>query len=125
MTEKDRSELDLSRWSVAYVGAPVREATLRRFADAFANCGFRRESIYPCYGLAEATLKVTGGRPQRQPILYSVDGEALEQGRAVPTEEGRAQTLVGCGQPRGTMMRVAIVDTGVADRRPRPAIGSE
>ena len=27
----------------------------------FAPCGFRREAFYPCYGLAEATLIVSGG----------------------------------------------------------------
>lgn len=58
-----RRALDLSRWSVAFCGAePVRAATLDRFAAAFADAGFRREAFYPCFGLAEATLIVTGGR---------------------------------------------------------------
>jgi acyl-CoA synthetase (AMP-forming)/AMP-acid ligase II/acyl carrier protein len=54
--------LDLSSWRVAYNGAePVRASTLERFAEVFAPSGFRREAFYPCYGLAEATLFVTGG----------------------------------------------------------------
>ena len=54
--------LDLSSWQVAYNGAePVRASTLERFAEVFAPSGFRREAFYPCYGLAEATLFVTGG----------------------------------------------------------------
>ena len=58
-----REELDLSSWSVAFNGAePVRRATLDRFAEAFAPCGFRREAFVPCYGLAEATLLVTAAR---------------------------------------------------------------
>ena len=58
--------LDLSSWRVAFNGAePVRAETLERFAEAFAPCGFRREAFYPCYGLAEATLFVTGGEPGR------------------------------------------------------------
>ncbi|HET9212138.1 MAG TPA: proline iminopeptidase-family hydrolase, partial [Thermoanaerobaculia bacterium] len=60
------SRLDLSSWRVAYNGAePVRASTLERFAEAFAPCGFRAEALYPCYGLAEATLFVTGGHGAR------------------------------------------------------------
>jgi len=54
--------LDLSSWRVAYNGAePVRASTLERFAAVFAPSGFKKEAFYPCYGLAEATLFVTGG----------------------------------------------------------------
>lgn len=62
--------LDLSRWRVAFNGAePVRAATLRRFTETFAAAGLRREALYPCYGLAEATLIVTGGSVQAPPTL--------------------------------------------------------
>ena len=61
-TPEQRAELDLSCWRVAFNGAePVRPETLDRFADAFAPAGFRREVFLPCYGLAEATLLVSGG----------------------------------------------------------------
>ena len=47
---------------MAFNGAePVRAETLDAFAETFAPCGFRREAFYPCYGLAEATLIVSGG----------------------------------------------------------------
>src|SRR4051812_20164827 len=69
--------LDLSSWRVAFDGAePVRASTLERFAAAFAPCGFRREALYPCYGLAEATLFVTGGHGSR------VERERVSCGRA-------------------------------------------
>ncbi|HEY4819746.1 MAG TPA: fatty acyl-AMP ligase, partial [Xanthobacteraceae bacterium] len=56
-----RHELDLTSWDCAFVGAePVRFDMLERFARAFAPCGFQRRSFVPCYGLAEATLMVTG-----------------------------------------------------------------
>src|SRR5579871_136956 len=59
---EDRSGLDLSSWRVAFNGAePVRLETVNRFAAQFADCGFRREAFVPCYGLAEATLFVSGG----------------------------------------------------------------
>ncbi|WP_143665328.1 non-ribosomal peptide synthetase [Streptomyces sp. CS227] len=60
---EERARLDLSSWEVAFNGAePLRPSTLRRFAEAFADSGFRAEALTPCYGLAEATLLVTGKR---------------------------------------------------------------
>ena len=56
------NEIDLSTWKVAFCGAePVRLDTMRRFGDAFAELGFPRDALYPCYGLAEATVFVSGG----------------------------------------------------------------
>jgi amino acid adenylation domain-containing protein len=52
--------LDLSSWRIAFNGAePIREATLRRFADRFAPAGFQAAAMLPCYGLAESSLLVT------------------------------------------------------------------
>ena len=59
-TRADRRELDLRTWAAAMNGAePVRAETCERFVAAFAPCGFRREALVPCYGLAEATLMVS------------------------------------------------------------------
>jgi acyl-CoA synthetase (AMP-forming)/AMP-acid ligase II/alkylation response protein AidB-like acyl-CoA dehydrogenase/acyl carrier protein len=57
--------LDLSSWRVAFIGAePIRRETLDRFAEKFVPYGFERSAFYPCYGLAEATLFVTGSHYQ-------------------------------------------------------------
>ncbi|HEY0404306.1 MAG TPA: amino acid adenylation domain-containing protein, partial [Pyrinomonadaceae bacterium] len=101
ITPQMRETLDLSNWSVAFNGAePIRAKTLEQFAEAFAPCGFRAEAFYPCYGLAEATLMVSGSRKLASHIVATVDAEALENNRAVETsaddEEGYA--LVGCGR---------------------------
>ncbi|MCP3140915.1 MupA/Atu3671 family FMN-dependent luciferase-like monooxygenase [Pyxidicoccus xibeiensis] len=102
-TDADRERLDLSSWALAFNGAePVRRETLERFADAFAPCGFKSTAFYPCYGLAEATLIVTGGT-QGEPVVQGrFDAEALEHGRAVDAsdqDEGpKARTLVGAGR---------------------------
>ncbi len=59
----ERQSLDLSTWRSAYCGAePIRHATLRAFASAFAPAGFRSSALRPCFGLAEATLLVTAGK---------------------------------------------------------------
>jgi acyl-CoA synthetase (AMP-forming)/AMP-acid ligase II len=62
ITADERRQLDLSSWQVAFNGSePVRAETMERFAQAFGPTGFRRAAFRPCYGLAEATLIVTGG----------------------------------------------------------------
>jgi len=100
ITPEQRGALDLSNWNVAYNGAePVRANTLERFAATFASCGFRPNFFYPCYGLAEATLIVTGGLVKNEPIVCTTQVAALEQNAVVETSERQlnARKLVGCG----------------------------
>jgi acyl-CoA synthetase (AMP-forming)/AMP-acid ligase II len=102
VTPEEKATLDLSNWSVAGIGSePVSAHTLERFSEAFAPCGFRPEAFYPCYGLAEGTLFVTGGAKGNQPVVRSFRADALEQGQAVEAapEAGGLRTLVGCGRP--------------------------
>jgi acyl-CoA synthetase (AMP-forming)/AMP-acid ligase II len=101
ITPAQRDTLDLSSWEVAFTGAePVRADTLERFAATFAPCGFRRQAFYPCYGLAEATLMVTGGCKGTAAVLQTVQKTALEhhQVRTTNSTEAVGQTLVSCGQ---------------------------
>jgi 8-amino-7-oxononanoate synthase len=101
ITPEQRKQLDLSTWRLAFNGAePVRAETLRRFAETFAPCGFRPEAFYPCFGLAEATLIVSGGYVAKPPVIRSFDAEALTHGQAREVTRGRAaaRDLVGCGQ---------------------------
>jgi acyl-CoA synthetase (AMP-forming)/AMP-acid ligase II len=107
-----RAGLDLSSWSVAFNGAePIREETLERFAAAFAECGFRRRAFFPCYGLAEATLLVTGADGRRGPVTLAVQGAELASQRVALAGPGelRGRRLVSSGRP-GTDQRVLIVD---------------
>ncbi|MEA2601552.1 MAG: hypothetical protein QOF89_2544 [Acidobacteriota bacterium] len=117
----DLSRLDLSRWEVAFNGAePVRAETLERFVRAFAPCGFRREALYPCYGLAEATLYVSGAERPGPPAVGRFRVPDLERQRAVEDEAGRP--LVSSGQP-STGQEVAIVDPESLHRLPADAVG--
>src|SRR3569623_611091 len=101
ISPEERDQLDLRRWRVALPGAaPVRARALAACAEIFAPCGFRREAFNPCYGLAEGTLMVSGGRPGRAPIVRAFSARELERGRvAVAHENARAVELVGCGTP--------------------------
>jgi FkbH-like protein/FkbM family methyltransferase len=101
ITAEQRAQLDLSSWRVAFNGAePVRHDTMERFAEAFAPCGFRREAFYPCYGLAEATLFVTGRPPADAPVFHDVLASSLQDGRvaAATADAPGAQTLVSSGR---------------------------
>ncbi|HEX2573591.1 MAG TPA: fatty acyl-AMP ligase [Polyangia bacterium] len=113
-----RPAFDLSALEVAFVGAePVRASTLARFAEAFAPCGFRREALFPCYGLAEATLLVTGGRRMGGYRVRSIDRRAYEQEMVRVSYGGPRVSLelVGCGQVApGVKLRVVDPET----RRP-------
>jgi acyl-CoA synthetase (AMP-forming)/AMP-acid ligase II len=106
--------LDLSCWKVAFNGAePVQPQTLRRFAETFAPYGFAADALYPCYGLAEATLLVTGSRKGRGPRILEADPEQLGRGRLVRAPAGQGRTLAGSGQvPPGEDVRIVAPGTG-------------
>ena len=96
------ADLDLSTWRVAFNGAePVRAETLKKFTRKFEACGFRINSFYPCFGMAESTLIVTGGRKSDPPIVRYFDGARLNERRVVEVEpyERNARALVGSGKP--------------------------
>ena len=97
----ERKQLDLNSWSLAFSGAePVRAETIDRFVETFAPCGLRRETFYPCYGLAEATLFVSGGRRTAAPVVRCFEPKALEQDQAVrlPADDPNSRILIGNGQ---------------------------
>jgi amino acid adenylation domain-containing protein len=110
-SDEDLATLDLSGLRVAFCGAePVSADTLRAFASRFAPAGFRDDMFLPCYGLAENTLIVTGGRPGDGLRVHRLDPAALAAGRAEPAGPAAPATeLVANGSPvLGTEM--VIVD---------------
>ncbi|PMB15529.1 non-ribosomal peptide synthetase [Fischerella thermalis] len=101
ITQQQKETLDLSSWSVAFNGAePVRYETLERFAEAFAECGFRKEAFYPCYGMAETTLMVSGVEKATAPMVKTVQKSALESNRIVESTAKQEDIyhLVSCGR---------------------------
>jgi natural product biosynthesis luciferase-like monooxygenase protein len=113
-TDADRERLDLGSWDLAFNGAePVRRETLERFADTFARCGFRKTAFYPCYGLAEATLIVSGGTKGEPSLHGRFDSDSVARGRPVgAAEDARALTLVSSGRAApGHQVRVVHPET--------------
>jgi len=113
ITSAESLNFRLDSWELAYVGAePVRVDTLDSFARKFAPLGFRRESFFPCYGLAEATLYVSGGRPS---VRY-LSAAGLREHRVVEKphpeqlkNDDDARAIAGCGRPASSL-RVSIVN---------------
>jgi len=93
--------IDLSAWEVAFTGAePIRAETIDKFAETFAPYGFRREAFFPCYGMAESTLIISGGVKLTPPLFCHVDAWALEQNQIelAPALQSGTRTLASCGQ---------------------------
>jgi acyl-CoA synthetase (AMP-forming)/AMP-acid ligase II len=96
------AQLDLSCWQVAFCGAePVQTITLEEFSYKFASCGFKATAFYPCYGMAEATLMITGGDRTKLPMTLYLDEIALEQNKVVVAKESQPGTksFISAGYP--------------------------
>lgn len=112
ISEEEKLKLDLRHWELAMNGSePVRPETMERFVNAFQSYGFRREAFYPCYGLAEATLMVSGGLKSSPPVIKTFRKEALQKNlvRKVSIENEEVTALVGCGHALEDQ-RIVIVD---------------
>jgi len=113
--------VDLSSWKIAANGAePVHAETIERFIETFAGHGLKPEAMFPAYGMAEATLLISGGRRGAGHVTRAVSRSALQAHRvAAAADEADVQMLVGCGRALAGV-QIAIVDP---DSRRRLAIG--
>lgn len=84
ISDEDKKNLDLASWKVAINGAePIHVQSLENFYQSFKQCGFRKEAFMPSYGLAEATLYVSGAS-------YFQGYKEFNYGK---------KRIVSCGQP--------------------------
>ncbi|MDX3457603.1 fatty acyl-AMP ligase [Streptomyces sp. ME02-8801-2C] len=113
VTDEQLNGLDLSGWRTAVSGGePVRSKTLRDFAERFAPAGFRAGAFSACYGLAEATLLVSGNRGVQPRQERTVDAEALERHLwREPTPGRPARRLPSCGYAVGCEIRIVDPET--------------
>jgi len=77
-SEEQRKDLDLSSWKIAFNGSePIRAGTITSFTKAFAAYGFKKETMYPCYGMAEGTLFISGSQHDQAPSMLNVNKHEL------------------------------------------------
>jgi 8-amino-7-oxononanoate synthase/acyl carrier protein len=125
ITDDQLAGLDLSSWEVAYNGAePVRADTLARFTERFGPYGFKPGTFYPCYGMAETTLIVTGSHKGKPPVVHTFDGRQLDARKVLPVDSKhpQARSLVGCGRVLPDE-EVKIVDADTLRELPKDQIG--
>jgi acyl-CoA synthetase (AMP-forming)/AMP-acid ligase II len=116
--------VDLSCWKVALNGAePVRAETIRRFSETFVPHGFDPATIFPAYGMAEATLLISGGRRGAGNVARTISISALQcHAVRAPSDDADSTTLVGCGKAL-VGEQIAIADLESCRRLPPDQVG--
>ncbi|MEM9173035.1 MAG: non-ribosomal peptide synthetase [Pseudomonadota bacterium] len=107
---------DLSSVELIVNGAePISVPLIEAFLAAMAPFGLKREAMFPVYGLAEATVAVTFGKPGEHYDAIVVDRHKLAIGQRIdrqPVNADDALQLVKCGMPiRDVQMRL-VDDAG-------------
>lgn len=94
-------EIELGSWRVAYNAAePINPCTLKNFSLQFAPFGFKEESFYPGYGMAEATVFISGGKPELKPSILTINKKAFSQNivEIIANPNTFSTQLVSCGR---------------------------
>jgi acyl-CoA synthetase (AMP-forming)/AMP-acid ligase II len=114
--------MDFSKWQTAIVAAErLDPEALGKFAAKLEPYGFRASVIRPAYGLAEATLAVTGVALETIPRTIRLDWESARIGQEVVVEDETTVSdnertgsgdgwLVSCGEPHPSVS-VTIVNS--------------
>lgn len=108
-------QLDLAAWRYGgNASEPVRLESIEAFYQTFKDHGLRPQVVQPAYGLAEATLVVSCGRPgaQYRSLLVKrtslVPGMKMEQ---VLEESEATRRVASCGSPvDGLDVRIGDTD---------------
>lgn len=128
VTEEQVSLLALDRLRLALNGSePIRPHTIKSFQEKFARAGFKKDVFFPCYGLAEASLIVTGRGSPGTVRFLALERSLLGEGVAKPLSEEEsagagALTLVSSGVPAGDQ-RVSIHVPGSEEPCPAYVVG--
>ena len=109
--KNDYTRLDLSSWEVASNGAEsVKFETLDRFSRTFSRCGFKSTAMQPCYGMAEATLWISGKPINTEPVIGRFSKTDLERGMVVPLGQADTKVLRGALQERMLVSNGRVAD---------------
>lgn len=108
ITAAQKQQLDLSTWRVAANGAEtVRANTIENFYTYFASCGLSRQTLFPCYGLAESTVYVSG-KSECTPLKIS--RRQLELNLVAPPENPDDEKIIVSSGIPAFEQQLCIVD---------------
>ena len=124
VTEDEKRTIDLSRVDImVVVGEETHLSATRRFAEAFAVCGFRFDRFACSYGMSEASgISFT---PLDQSLrLTTLSREALQAGRVeiVPEGSPASRTVVAQGKLLSGQI-VRIIDPATCVECPPNTVG--
>lgn len=117
LAAKPASRVDLSAVRLFFNGAePISAELCRRFAETMAPYGLRPDTMFPVYGLAEASLAVSFVEPGSALETVWLDRSAMQTGQPVRTTLANARDGVeflklGLPVPH---CEVRVVDVGVS-----------
>ena len=108
---EDIERMDFSRWRAVIVGAEyLNDVSFERFHALLGPRGFRRTAMRPAYGLAEATLAVTGLPLAEEWTSVAVEPTSVAVNRPIiRTASDGGQVIVGSGRPL-SRISVSVVD---------------
>lgn len=116
--------IDLSHWHACFNGSePIKEQTIERFSERFARYGFDRKQFYPCYGMAETTLFVSGGTPGVAHETLCVDREALATNKVIFQQPNANAAIVLVSSGQAYDLDVIAVDPLTYVRLPDDKVG--
>jgi acyl-CoA synthetase (AMP-forming)/AMP-acid ligase II len=112
LNDEAANDLDLSSVRQLYCGAePIHADTQARFLRTAAQFGFDPKALIPCYGMAEATLFISG---KRSDFRYRTARE--------PERSGNGRVVVSCGQV-DSEHTVRVVDPATCTRLGEGVVG--
>ena len=117
--DRGKASLDLTSWQIAFCGSePIRADTMDRFAREFASCGFKRGTLFPCYGMAEATLLIACAGKGEGALTFDEEGNPprriVSSGRSVIRSLAIVDPETGKRAAAGTIGEIWIAGDQVA-----------
>ncbi|MFD1773338.1 type I polyketide synthase [Paenibacillus rhizophilus] len=116
--EEQLGSWDLSSLRLLFNGAePISVKTMRKFTDKFAKSGFKKNAMYPVYGMAEACLAVSFPVTGEEPLVHTLNRELLageSRAEVIDEDDKRATLMADEGYPvNGMEIRIVEDETGV------------
>lgn len=124
IADSDLAGVDLSSWTSAINGSePIQARTVTAFAERFAAFGLPAGALTPGYGMAEATLCVSGSPKSHEPVVTLVDAARLGRHRFVPAAADHVDTRVLVSSGRAPGIEVRVVDPDMRGVLPDGVVG--